>query len=180
MIIGADLYHDVTLGDRRKGKKGQPTAQNSIFGWFISGPVDQSLTEFRSMPDSPSAQSSLSVFVHQCNHDLSLDHEIKKFWEVEEIPRKVPLSAEDEACEKHFQLTHSRSKEGRYIVRLPFKTGPPIGIGKSHSQAARQLASLQRRLHANPEQWSEYAVFLRDYEQLGHMRKAPVSLNSVE
>ncbi|CAK9801742.1 hypothetical protein ANTPLA_LOCUS2930 [Anthophora plagiata] len=38
ILIGADLYGDIIREGVRKGSSGGPIAQNSIFGWIISGP----------------------------------------------------------------------------------------------------------------------------------------------
>ncbi|KMQ89514.1 hypothetical protein RF55_10851 [Lasius niger] len=39
IIIGADIYNDLIYEGVRKGKIGQPVAQNSAFGWVIFGPL---------------------------------------------------------------------------------------------------------------------------------------------
>jgi len=69
-----------------------------------------------------------------------------------------------------FCSTHSRTTEGRYMVRLPFKTGPPIDIGGSLQIATVLYA---RRLQSRPEISRPYQDFLREYLELGHME--PVS-----
>ena len=48
---------------------------------------------------------------------------MKKFWRQEEIFDKssVMLTPDEQACEDYFVKTYSRDKDGRYIVRLPFK-----------------------------------------------------------
>lgn len=90
---------------------------------------------------------------------------------MEEIPRKVLVTPLDEQCENHFRSTHSRCPDGRYIVRLPFKEGPPIDIGETRHIAEKMLASLHRRFHKYPEQKPEYSDFLQTYETLGHMQE---------
>lgn len=39
LIIGADLYGALILDGVRKGSDDQPIAQNTLFGWIISGPI---------------------------------------------------------------------------------------------------------------------------------------------
>ncbi|XP_011690496.1 PREDICTED: uncharacterized protein LOC105451622 [Wasmannia auropunctata] len=163
LIIGADLYSNLILDGIRKGSPGQPIAQNSCFGWILSGPITLQNTYTR----------------HIATHHCSLEQSLRQFWEIEEIPRQAALAPEEQLCETHFITTHTRSPDGRYCVRLPFKEGPPIAIGESRSIAERMLLSLTRRFKANPEQKTEYSEFLAEYEQLGHMWKVnPPSLPS--
>lgn len=68
--------------------------------------------------------------------------------------------------------THARATDGRYIVRLPFKNGPPIDIGESSSSAEKILASLTHRFRGQAAQANEYNEFLTEYACLGHMRSA--------
>ncbi|XP_032688150.1 uncharacterized protein LOC116852180 [Odontomachus brunneus] len=106
LLLGADLYGELLLDGVKKGGTGQPVAQNTIFGWILSGPS--------------SRQSHLNSRIHvqHCASSLPLEKELRKFWEVEEIPRRPYLSPEEQRCEDHF----------------------------------------------------DYSQFLRDYEDLGHMR----------
>lgn len=134
-LIGADLYSSVILEGIRKGSLTQSFAQNSLFGWVISGPA------------SSHSISSHSVTVSHC----SLESDLRKFWEIEELSQVSILSPEEKQCEQHFCDTHSRNPEGRYTVRLPFKSGPPINIGDSHAIARRMLTTLNRRLNKNPD-----------------------------
>ncbi|XP_039309066.1 uncharacterized protein LOC120358554 [Solenopsis invicta] len=101
-----------------------------------------------------------------------------RFWEIEEISRHTILSPEEQRCENHFLISHSRTPAGQYVVRLPFKSGPPIDIGTSRDVAERCLKTLLRRLQANSDLKREYSDFLQEYENLGHMRKAPESSES--
>ncbi|XP_071643010.1 uncharacterized protein [Temnothorax longispinosus] len=175
IIVGADLYSVLIVDGLRKGAVGQPIAQNSVLGWVISGPIPPSKVEshITSVASSPE-QPPLRVSAHHCLN-LSLDQELRKFWEVEEIPHKTHLNPEDEQCEEHFRRTHSRCPDGRYMVRLPFRAGPLIEIGHSRDVAEHHLKGLARRLDAHPEQKREYSEFLREYETLEHMIEVPAS-----
>ncbi|XP_077272766.1 uncharacterized protein LOC143903178 [Temnothorax americanus] len=166
ILIGADLYSKLILDGVRKGSSGQPIAQNTIFGWVLSDPM------------STLPSSSRTITVQHCSSLLSLNRELRNFWEVEEVPRLTTLSPEDQQCEEHFLNTHSRCSDGRYVVHLPFKRGPPIAIGDSYHIAERCLKGLHRRLSNNVELKTEYTEFMREYERLGHMRQCPLSAPS--
>ncbi|XP_024876474.1 uncharacterized protein LOC112457561, partial [Temnothorax curvispinosus] len=174
IIVGADLYGVLMIDGLCKGAVGQPIAQNSVLGWVISGPIPPSKVESHITSIASSEQPLLRVNAHHCLN-LSLDQELRKFWEVEELPHKTHLNPEDEQCEDHFRRTHSRCPDGRYMVRLPFRAGPPIEIGHSRGVAEHHLKGLARRLDAHPEQKREYSEFLREYETLGHMIEVPAS-----
>lgn len=179
IIIGADVYSELMLDGIRKGATGNPIAPNLILGWVISGPISSSLISSHfSLAASSHDQALTEVNAHHCFSYPSLESELRKFWEVEEISRQSSLSPEDEKCEEHFRFTHSRCPDGRYMVRLPFREGPPIDIGQSRAIAEKFLSNLIWRLQANPEHAEEYATFLYEYESLGHMREVTALFSS--
>jgi len=172
LIIGADLYGEIILDGLRKGSVGQPIAQNTVFGWILSGPTAPTT----SAPPTSASHASGRCCSHVTflrEDPLSLDRALRRFWEVEEIPRKSLLHPDEQKCEDHFIATHSRCSDGRYIVRLPFKTGPPLDIGYSRGAAVRCLNGLLRRFKQSPALHKEYSAFLREYQDMGHMRAAP-------
>ncbi|XP_029173682.1 uncharacterized protein LOC114942476 [Nylanderia fulva] len=183
LIIGADLYSKV-LVNIRNGPIGQPDAIQSHFGWILSGPtsipnhviqnthvVGSTLVSSHvgAQPQGSPLPSSQQRY-HAVAHCCSLERQLCKFWEVEETPQHVHASIEDKQCEDHFQRTHTRTADGRYVVRLPFKEGPPIKIGDSRSIAERRLSSLIRKFARQPTLAQEYLDFMREYEQLNHMK----------
>ncbi|XP_029166951.1 uncharacterized protein LOC114937603 [Nylanderia fulva] len=162
MIIGADLYGMLVLDGVRQGSETEPTAQNTTLGWILSGPIASSPT-------------NLSIF-ETAHHGVvleALDFDLRRFWETEEVPQTQHHSPDERKCEEHFLATHSRTPQGRYIVRLPFKTGPPLSLGESRFIAESSLYRLERRFKRNPSIASEYHDFLTEYENLGHMIKIP-------
>ncbi|XP_071573946.1 uncharacterized protein [Temnothorax nylanderi] len=163
VIIGADLYGAILLPEVRNRAPHEPVAQNSIFGWFLSGPMPM-----------PSQSRPARIQTHHCTVLSEISDQLKRFWEIEELPQQTHLSPEEIRCEEHFVSTHSRAPNGQYIVRLPFKSGPPIDIGNSKSSAIALYSRLESRLKANPDLAREYHDFLAEYERLGHMTKAPL------
>lgn len=167
VLIGADLYSDLILEGVRIGRSDHPFAQRSIFGWIISGPLP-----------TEADRSSLHVAVHHSTSNHSLSEAIQKFWEYENLPSCKTISPQDEQCETHFRNSHSRDASGRYIVRLPFKSPPPIDIGQSRQSAERMLQSLLCRFSSQSELKLEYQKFMSEYESLGHMRPVSEPVNS--
>ncbi|XP_076659887.1 uncharacterized protein LOC143363169 [Halictus rubicundus] len=176
LILGADIYPSIILDGLRKGSSGQPIAQKTIFGWVISGPITSHSRDLSvASGSSPQPRSGSSISMHHCIHEDTLSNELRRFWEIEEIPSTSPLTQEEEQCERHFQTHTSRAPDGQYIVRLPFRTGPPIEVGHSRSAAEKVLQSISRKLLLQPSLTEEYEEFLREYEALGHMRRVPIS-----
>lgn len=158
VIIGADLFGMLVLDGVRKGSENEPIAQNTILGWILSGPIST----------SPSSEPKSEVAHHGVVLE-TLDHDLRRFWEIEELPQKTHYSSEELQCDEHFRATHSRTPQGRYVVRLPFKHGPPISLGESYSIAVSSFLRMEQRLSQDQTKASEYRDFLAEYEALGHM-----------
>ncbi|XP_076397912.1 uncharacterized protein LOC143266164 [Megachile rotundata] len=94
ILIGADLYGSIILDGVRKGLVNQPIAQNTSLGWILSGPVAPS-------NDTLSAPSHHTLAWDTLNEDL------RRFWEIEELHDKSHLTPEEIQCEEHFSATHS-------------------------------------------------------------------------
>jgi len=158
LLIGADLYGSLLLGDIRKGPMGTPTAQSTILGWILSG------------PSGSQPSSHASVAIHNCVAQDDLCQLLQTFWLDETVPSETaPLTADEQRCEQHFAATHERNEHGRYVVRLPFKSGPPPDIGKSYDITLTLHSKMAKRLSSKPDLSAQYNDFLAEYEQLGHM-----------
>lgn len=170
IIIRADIYSDIILDGVKKGGIGQPVAQNSVLGWVISGPINTKV-DTKASSKLKSVNCALAhISAHHVFCSPSLEQELQRFWEVEELPRKQALTPHEIQCEEHFCSTFSRDSDGRYVVRLPFKRGPPIDIGHSKFRAENMLSTLTRKFRENPSFANEYQDFLSEYERLGHMQ----------
>ncbi|KYM96858.1 PREDICTED: uncharacterized protein LOC108778993 [Cyphomyrmex costatus] len=160
IIIGADLFGSFILYGVRKGAADEPIAQNTALGWIISGPTSQL---------RPLLQPSIRV--HHCSVTDDLDQTLRRFWEIKEVPALSKLTSDEKACDDRFNSTHSRNSEGRYIVRLPFKNGPPLDIGVSRHSALQSYLRTESRIKADSEISSEYHNFFKKYSDLGHMQR---------
>lgn len=120
-------------------------------------------------PTSHSESDHGGVNTLNCVSDPSLDSLLQKFWEIEEIPAAKPLLEEDNRCERHFVETHRRHVDGRYIVRLLFRTALPLDIGSSRETAAFLYSKLEQRFRKNPDLAKPYGKFLTEYEAMNYM-----------
>ncbi|XP_029670964.1 uncharacterized protein LOC115240132 [Formica exsecta] len=121
-----------------------------------------------------------SISAHHAISSPPLEEELRRFWEVEELLRQSFLTLQEKQCEEHFCSTHYHDSDGRYIVRLPFKTSPPIDIGHSRFRAEKMINSLVRRFRDKPEVATEYSDFISEYQRLGHMRLSPMPQGDIE
>ncbi|XP_047025541.1 uncharacterized protein LOC124634161 [Helicoverpa zea] len=163
MLIGADLFWDIIVGEQRPLGPKNPKLQNSKLGWIIAGPIN-----------FPISKQNI-----QCNHATISNNELHdiltKFWEIESVPPKRILSPEDTACENHFLNNTFRLDNGRFCVRLPLKESPDC-LGDSYSQAKKRLLNLEKRFRKNPTLKSQYVEFIREYSELGHLSVSPISI----
>jgi len=162
MILGADVYGTLLCGSIKRGPSNAPVAQETSFGWIISGPATSTTTTV--CPAS---------FTIRSTKDFDLQEELQRFWLQEEVASSATrhFSPDEIQCETHFFETHSRDTTGRYIVQLPFRsTHKPLE--ESRSSAVRALERVRHRIQRDPSFGNLYVEFMKEYESLGHMQLA--------
>ena len=50
-----------------------------------------------------------------------VNDQLKKFWEIEDLPYASVLTEEEKQCERQFIDSTTRQDDRRYVVALPFK-----------------------------------------------------------
>lgn len=153
-LVGVDVFCQIFLGERHDYGPDGPVLFNTKLGWVVMGKI----------PCAHNLSKSSSLV---CSLD-SLDLQVRKFWEIDELPKSSPLSEDDILCERIFDTTHTRTVDGRYVVRLPFKSPEP-DFGDSRPSALRRLFALEKRLSRDPQLREGYNNFMKDYLSLGHM-----------
>lgn len=151
-LLGAPIYGYLLLPGLVKSSPEEPVAQNTEFGWILSGPARE----------TPKACSISSFHLR-----ISLDDQLKKFFEQEEVSKERIFTKEEEQCEKYFMENYQRNKDGRFVVALPFKADPKL-LGSTKGQAISRLMKLESRFKTNRTLKEEYTTILREYEELGH------------
>ena len=123
------------LPGRRSSKDGMLYAWETVFGWSIRG---------KYIPQPYPMESLLCL--HSRAADSNTDDLLAAFWKTEEVPSDLNrYTYEEQQALEHFQKTHSRTEEGRYIVHLPVKSVPPI-LGASRGHACRRYYQNQQSL----------------------------------
>ncbi|KMQ85150.1 bel12-ag transposon polyprotein, partial [Lasius niger] len=160
LLLGADQYAAILKPGLCTGGTHAPVAQHRKLGWILSRVVDGG------------RRSSELVLSHQCSVDDQLTDLVQQFWEQEAWPTpERPLTKEEERCKDLFASIHSRTAEGRYVVRLPFKSDA-AGVDDTCTAAVRLLQTMERKFNQQPKFQVAYRDFMREYELLGHISRA--------
>ena len=157
VLLGTGFYADIVQGGMLKGQLNEPIAVQTTLGWIVWGNV-------------PIIGAPINTHLSCVDPLYELT---KKFWEIEEVPRKPVQSEEDLQCEDLFISTHSRDSTGRFTVRLPFKdfdSLKSLNLGESKDKAIRMLFSMEGKFRRDERLKHEYHAFLREFEELGHMQ----------
>ena len=87
ILIGADYYFEIILGEIRRGDNG-PVAVQSEFGWLISGNAQESCTENNRtitnlMLEGPERTYPADFLIDEEGDELT--NAVRKFWNTESI-----------------------------------------------------------------------------------------------
>ena len=152
LLLGIDVFVNVTRHGRRHGPPGTPVAFETLFGWVLAGSVDS---------------VHPNVEVTTCHVSCATGDEIlQKFWEVEEGPLcEVSLTPVERAAVQHFKFNHGRTSEGRFVVPLPRrKDSKPLA--ESRSIAVKRFLSLERNIRCKG-QFMEVGEVMNQYPTCG-------------
>ncbi|GAB0093955.1 hypothetical protein DMENIID0001_091490 [Sergentomyia squamirostris] len=155
IILSANVYAGILKNEISKDLYGF-CAQNTELGWVVMG---KSANSFH----VTTQESYISI--------AELDHNLRTFWEMD--VNTTSTSELEEECEKHFKETHSRNADGRYKVKLPFKSNNEVDLGESRKKAVARLLSMERKFSKEPILKQMYTEFMREYQELGHSSPKP-------
>ncbi|XP_034828817.2 uncharacterized protein [Maniola hyperantus] len=160
VLLGAEIYGQILVDGLRRNPEGTLTAQNTLFGWILSGRV----------LDSPDNCFNNIISMHI--QDDSINTLLRRFWELEtEVPKEL-MSKEDEMCEAYYSSRTTRDGSGRYCVKLPFREADPKSqYGEFKSIAERRLKSLEKKFEKNHFLKEEYTKAMNDYINSNHMER---------
>jgi len=136
ILLGADEFFEVLRHDKKTRPGNYSVLQNIDLGWIVSGKIPLA---------APEELPRKSLFI--CNND-TLDQQLQRFWDIEEMPNKTWTA--EEMCEEHFKKHNARDDTGRYIVRLSRREdqGRPREL---YEQAKRRFHQLERRFQDHPD-----------------------------
>ncbi|XP_071576344.1 uncharacterized protein [Temnothorax nylanderi] len=103
--------------------------------------------------------------------NAQLNEQLSRFWAIETIEGPDNFTADEARCEQHFQDNTTRTAQGRYTVKLPFKEQVIEKLGDTKDIALKRLRGLEKRLARDPNLRAQYNQFLDEYLALGHMKQ---------
>ncbi|KYQ58858.1 hypothetical protein ALC60_02141 [Trachymyrmex zeteki] len=159
ILLGAETFWDILCVGRIKESVEHPLLQKMLFGWILGGKYPSNSKHVKSVVCNATIKSA-----------IELDEAIAKFWQIEQVYEQPIRSAEERDCEQHYERTHTRNNQGRFVVKLPIKQDVLESLGNSHDTALKQFPSLERKLNKNPLLKQEYTRFIKDYQVLNHMQ----------
>nr|XP_029710301.1 uncharacterized protein LOC109422104 [Aedes albopictus] len=149
IILGSDVFLALLKPGQVKDNGGVPVAQNTIFGWIVSG--NQAIY-------SSKIQANASIV--NLHTELDVNRTLRMFWEQEEVPKPQQLTPSEQTAAELSRSTLTRDGNGRFIVRLPFDDSKPA-LGESLTPAIKRLRSMERRFRQDKEFHKQYTEFLR-------------------
>ncbi|XP_063390141.1 uncharacterized protein LOC134675762 [Cydia fagiglandana] len=158
LLLGVHVYTDILMSGVIKGKPGSPIAQQTLFGWIISG-------------GAPAEEHGKNGKIVSMHLSVSLDNMLQRFWESETLDNesKDTLTPQEKRAEEIYEKTLARDEDGRFIVGLPFVRDTPIVPENSRSIAVKRLECLERKLAHNSKLKTEYDNVIKEYLTLKHM-----------
>lgn len=122
ILLGSDVFWEI-LGNKKISLDCGLILHDTRLGYVMAGNLSVSNNKISAV--------NLSV---GCNE--TLENNLIKFWQVEEIHSSKQILSETEMiCEKHFVDTHSRSDQGHFTVSIPFKANFINLLGNSRDFA---------------------------------------------
>lgn len=155
-IIGVSVLAKHLQAELHRGPH-DTLMQETSFGWIIFG---------GEQPQAPiDALATANLVTASDVHRM-----VKRLWEDDELfDEQRPLTVEDVECEQLYESTIERGTD-RYTVAIMMR--PKCTLGDSKAAAKRRLYCLERRFEREPETRQKYIDFMREYEDLGHMKEA--------
>ncbi|XP_055634308.1 uncharacterized protein LOC129774572 [Toxorhynchites rutilus septentrionalis] len=155
ILIGAELFFKLLKPfNQLVLEDGLPELRDSHLGWIVTGSIS----------------ADNNVQYSQIASIQSIEDSIEKFWQIEELQDDPKPTTDEQRCEEHFSVTHSRDETGRFVVRLPFKDNINELIS-CRELALKRFYMLESKLQRNPDLKSQYIDFVREYQQLGHCKE---------
>ncbi|XP_044753563.1 uncharacterized protein LOC123312983 [Coccinella septempunctata] len=153
VLLGIDYFPKYMKSGFKATEDGL-VAQNTHFGWIISG----------------TASSSLQFRVASLITNLNENSQLTKFWNIEEAENSEETTNDDTFVEEFYSNTFRRDEHG-YTVKLPFKKSK-TQLGESKQRALARLFHLENKLDKDEKLRTMYKEFMQEYIALGHMKIA--------
>ncbi|GAB0086366.1 hypothetical protein DMENIID0001_004160 [Sergentomyia squamirostris] len=164
ILIGCGLYSRIEHDKSHALGPSLPKLKSTEFGWVLMGEHCQM--------DNTGSEGADTEEICTLTTLSSIESTLRKFFELETIPKTPPLSQEQKEVEEFFLETTTRNEEGRFVVKLPFK--PNIQrLASNYNNAKGQLLHLERKLNTCSEKKTSFHRAMRENFDLGFVEEVP-------
>ena len=154
ILIGANFYWNFVTGLIKRS--GNLVASQTCLGWVLNGRTDSEEAKNSSVNVS-------AVHVLQVQSDeISLEQQVKKFWEVEGIEESSPQNFDSSAFSQHIV-----KDDERYHVPLPMKPGMRSELPTNLRTCVKRVWALLARLRSDPVRLAGYNKVIQEQEKDG-------------
>ena len=162
LIIGTNVPEVFVPLEVRHGNPNHPIAIRSHLGFAVLGRTGDR-----------SAQQHYDVHhIHTATNDISLNHQVERFWELESLGTTKPyksMSVEDRHAERIINSTISKAND-HYCMGLLWKSDQP-NLPFNCSMAEIRLRHLKQRLERDKDLHKKCCSVIDGYVAKGHARK---------
>ena len=138
LLIGNDFADNIETGRRRIGKFGEPSAIETLFGWCLSGRIDQEVPLLTSTNLSPVVE---------------LENTLEKFWRLEEVPNpksRIKSLIDEKVHQEFLEKIEYDEANQQYKVEIPYK--PEVkDLENNYAPAKMLYLKQQEKLKKDPE-----------------------------
>lgn len=134
--MGAAIFFEL-LGAGRIQPIENGVFQETHLGYIISGQVPNTTQK------SDISSMSFPAYIN-CNNMHKLEEKMLKLWRSEEIFSEKSYLLGEKLCQRHFDRTVKRNKNGRFTVCLPFRDFV-INLAESKNISLRRFLALEQR-----------------------------------
>ena len=156
LLIGADHYYDIVIGDVIRGSAG-PVAISSRLGWLLSGPVSFSNENNVDSCNIDVVNANLVLDILPCREEVidqsrEIVESLDKFWKHEQMG----LEHNEKPTQGRTMDIEFKKDDQRYEVNLPWKDNVYEELNDNYEMSKSRLFSLFRKLKENPELLRQY------------------------
>lgn len=160
LVLGSGIFWTLLLPSRIYIGPSQPLLHETTLGWVVVSVTNDNAMHFNYFESA----NVIAGFAKLS----TIEAKLEKFFNLEEC---VPSAESTEhECERFFTETTTIADDGKFVVRLPFKSDPSA-LGDSKRLALKRLFCLERKFTKNPKLKKMYTDFINEYKELGHMTK---------
>ena len=153
-ILGVKDYAHIKMGNIRKGKDGDPIAEETALGWTLMGHLYESKEQ----------KTNINLAIDK---ETTIQEDSRRLWDLDVLGIK-----DDEEMYAEFKDSIKQNEDGRYCVKLPWKQGSYF-LPDNRTLAEQRVRSQLKRMSKQPELLKEYDNIIRQQEEQGIIEPVP-------